>query len=89
MFREGDVAICINSKNKYYSTFLYITELKKYKVLRHIISDDLDMILISNDLNKMSWYEIDRFLLLEEFRKLKINKIRNGIQKRRHDSLYK
>jgi hypothetical protein len=81
-FKKGDKVVCIN--NEYINGDGLVAELeinKSYTVKNFHNSPVFDTILLE-ELDHFR-YNINKFISLEEFRILKIQKIRNEIQKRR------
>lgn len=75
-FNNGDIVVCVNDKP---SSFL--TYGKEYTVTKNRISIGDGQYIFIDATNIVSFHS-GMFVTLEQYRAMKINKIRNGIQKR-------
>lgn len=78
MFNVGDIMVCIDDfKNKNLS--IGLTYGKKYTNIKYLGVKDNDWdkkyVHIINDHNESQNYDIQRFISLSEYRKMKINKL--------------
>jgi len=80
MFKAGDKLICIDNKNEYLTMYKSYIIIYGYKnKISNKISNDMviEQILIKNDKGVRGWYFINRFIGLKEYRRNKLEKIRN------------
>ena len=71
-FQEGDKVICINNKTREFDLKLY----HEYKI-KKINCDEFDNTFLQFD-DLINNYNPNRFISIEEYRKIKINKIKNN-----------
>ena len=77
MFKVGDKVICINDELKGYQGTFEIVKLKEYTIKKITGEATTECILFFNEVNNS--YMSSRFLTIPEFRRLKINKIKESI----------
>jgi hypothetical protein len=81
MFKIGDKVICINDELKGYQGNFEIVKLKEYTIKKIVGEKTTECILFFNGVNNS--YFSSRFLTIPEFRKMKINKIKESINEKR------
>ncbi len=78
MFKVGEEIICLNKTKK--KTDKYLTIGKTYIINNILISPrKCQRLLIINDDDQFDFYDEQKFTSLIQYRKLKINKIKNKI----------
>ena len=84
MFEVGEIIVCVNDgsyKEGYTMGDIGLTIGKSYEVIEYKGKsfNPIAMVHIINDRNESQTYHTYRFVSLAEYRKIKINKIKNGI----------
>lgn len=84
-FKKGDTIVCINNNVNLSQTKYNLTLFKSYYTIAVHYSERY--VFVKDDTGVTMSYNVNKFILLDEFRRKKLEKIKDEIQKRRYSSL--